>query len=68
MNSIEDLVKLIARRDNISMEEAYEVVEDCIDNIRDVIENEPDYETVVDILREDLGLEPDYLDLILEVL
>ena len=55
MNSIEDLVKLIARRDNISMEEAYEVVEDCIDNIRYVIENEPDYETVVDILREDLG-------------
>jgi hypothetical protein len=68
VNSIEDLVKLIARRDSISMEEAHEAVEDCIDNIRYVVENEPDYETVVGILREDLGLEPDYLDLILEIL
>ena len=69
----DDLIKMIARRDDLSFNEAAEAVEDCAQSIavlldRDNVDSAEDlYQEAVDILREELGLEPDYLDLVLEV-
>ena len=68
-----ELIEMIARRDGITFDEAYAAVEDCANEIAalfelDNIYNADEmYEEAVDLLRSDLGLEPDYLDLILEV-
>lgn len=60
--TIEELAEMIAKRDSISYEEALTAVRDC------ALEMEHAFYTgsldrVEDILRCDLGLEPDYLDL-----
>ena len=71
--SRKELIAMIARRDNISLEEAQEAVEECAEEIATLLED-PHYhnpaelyELAVDILANDLGIEPDYLDVILEV-
>lgn len=56
-----DLVKLIARRDGISENEAYEICEQCRHDILHAIDKNCEIEEVEDILMDWLGLEPDYL-------
>ena len=56
-----DLVKLIAKRDGISENEAYEICEQCRRDILHIIDKNCDIEEVEDILMDWLGLEPDYL-------
>lgn len=56
-----DLVKLIAKRDGISENEAYEICEQCRRDILHAIDKNCDIEEVEDILMDWLGLEPDYL-------
>ena len=60
--SIEELAKMIAKRDSLTYEEALSSVRDCAAEMEraffDGSLNEAE-----DILREYLGLEPDYLDL-----
>ena len=67
-NNINDIINLIARRDGISYEEAKFCVEDCLEEVRRIIYNGGYgmYQEVEDILMSELGLEPDYLDLILD--
>ena len=60
MNSINDIINLIARRDDISILEATNIVEECIDDIRYVV-SRGDYMAAEDILASYLSLEPDYL-------
>ena len=56
-----ELVKLIAKRDGISENEAYEICEQCRRDILHAIDKNCDIEEVEDILMDWLGVEPDYL-------
>lgn len=60
--SLEELAEMIAKRDSLTYEEALSNVRDCAAEMEraffDGSLNEAE-----DILREYLGLEPDYLDL-----
>lgn len=62
--NINDIINLIARRDNISILEATNIVEDCQEEMNDAIMR-ANYQECEDILASYLGLEPDYLDLFL---
>ena len=55
------LVELIAKRDGISENEAYEICEQCRRDILHAIDKNCEIEEVEDILMDWLGLEPDYL-------
>ena len=55
-----ELVKLIAKRDGISENEAYEICEQCRHDILHAIDKNCGIEEVEDILMDWLGLEPDY--------
>jgi len=60
--TLEELAQMIAKRDNISYEEALAAVRDCAVELEEAFYRGDLFE-VEDILRMDLGLEPDYLDL-----
>lgn len=60
--SLEELARMIAKRDSITYNEALIAVHDCASEMEDAFMN-GDLNEVEDILRMELGLEPDYLDL-----
>ena len=60
--TLEELARMIARRDNISYEEALAVIRDTAADMEYAFYN-GNLDLAEDILREDLGLEPDYMDL-----
>lgn len=60
--TIEELAQMIAKRDNISYDEALAAVRDCAVEMEQAF-YKGSLTEVEDILREDLGLEPTYLDL-----
>lgn len=64
MNSIEDIIMLVAYRDKISPNEARAIVNDCIEELRDAVLR-GNYQETEDIVMMYLGLEPDYLDILL---
>ena len=66
-NNINDIINLIARRDGISYEEAKFCVDDCIEELRYIINSGGYgmYQEAEDAIASILGLEPDYLDIIL---
>ena len=61
-HTLEELAELIAERDNISYVEAITIVRDVAADMEYAFYNGNLYEAE-DIFREELGLEPDYLDL-----
>lgn len=62
-STLKELAKMIAKRDNISLNEAHIIVEDTAMEINDAIARGDSYDEVMDILRDFLNLEPDYIDL-----
>ena len=56
-----DLVKLIAKRDSISENEAYEICEQCRRDILHAIDKNCGIEEVEEILMDWLSIEPDFL-------
>lgn len=56
-----ELVKILIRRDNISEDEAWALVEECAEEMNSAIMR-ANYQECEDILASYLGLEPDYLD------
>ena len=60
--TLEELARMIARRDSISYEEALTVIRDTAADMEYAFYN-GNLDLAEDILREDLGLEPDYMDL-----
>lgn len=64
MNSVEDIIMLVAYRDKISPNEARTIVNDCIEELRDAVLR-GNYQEAEDIVMMYLGLEPDYLDILL---
>lgn len=60
--TLEELAKMIAKRDDISYNEALIAVHDCAADMEHAFYN-GSLNEAEDILRDYLGLEPDYLDL-----
>lgn len=57
----ENIISILMRRDNMTREEAINIVEETRDEIACAIENGADLDEVEDILADYLMLEPDYL-------
>lgn len=63
------LIEMIAARDSISFNEAEEAVNNCIEQIYDVMTDDCGfalYDAVADIVQYELGLEPDYIEVLLD--
>lgn len=60
-----NLIELLMRRDNISRNEAIEMLFTCKEDLERAVDD-GNYNEVDDIIMDDLGLEPDYLFDILE--
>ena len=59
----EALARMIAKRDGISVNEAHAAIRECTEWIENAISHGR-FEEAFDILREELGLEPDYMDIL----
>ena len=64
MNTVEDIIQLISRRNNISYIEAMNVVNECMEEMENAI-TMGNWQEAEDILASYLGLEPDYLDILM---
>lgn len=64
MNTVNDIINLIARRDNISVLEATNIVSECMEEMEDAVAR-GNWLEAEDILMSYLGLEPDYLDILM---
>ena len=64
MNTVNDVINLIARRDNISVLEATNIVSECMDEMEEAVA-QGYWQEAEDILMSYLGLEPDYLDILM---
>ena len=60
--TLDELAKLIANRDGISYEEGLAAVRDCAADMEQAFYS-GNLDEVEDILRMDLGLEPEFLDI-----
>lgn len=62
-----EIIAILMRRDNISHEEAVKTVQECQDEIDDILSNMDitspfaAYDEVEEALKYHLGLEPDYI-------
>lgn len=65
VNNLNELVELLARRDNISLLEANNLIDIAAEEIRIAIEEDEPLEMLEDIVADLLGLEPDYLFLLI---
>lgn len=68
INTIDDIISLLMRRDHISENEARNMVDCCRAEIHDLLSGESMsygvYDEVCDIIYDWLSLEPDYIDII----
>ena len=62
---MKDLVKLISTRDKISENEAWFAIDECVEDIQFIRSHGGNYNDLVACIQTQLGLEPDYLDIIL---
>lgn len=60
--TIEELAEMLAKRDGISYNEEMAAIKETAEEMEEAFYN-GDLNLAEDILREDLGLEPDYLDI-----
>lgn len=65
MNTVDDIINLISRRDNISYIEAMNVVNECMEEMEEAVA-QGYWQEAEDILASYLGLEPDFLSILLE--
>lgn len=62
--SLAEIKDILVRRDNISELEAWCVINDCIDELRNAVAT-GDYDAAADAIQYHLRLEPDYLDVLM---
>lgn len=62
---MEEIIEILMRRDGISRDEAEEYLQDCVDELQDCIAEGGFLYQLEDIVAYNLGLEPDYLDVLL---
>ena len=70
MNSKEEWALLLVKRDGIQFEDALEIINDVQEQINELFEVEDDapyglFEVIQDLIADELGLEPDYIELFL---
>jgi len=61
---MQEVIEIIMRRDNVSYEEAEELVNNTIDEMYEYID-QGDYMTAEQVFVDNLGLESDYIDRVL---
>lgn len=66
--SVEDIVRILKRRDGVSMREAQIMINDCLIELESAIQSGASYDECADIVASYLSLEPDYLDILLNEL
>ena len=64
MNTVNDIINLIARRDHISTLEAMDIVNECMEEMGEAVA-QGRWQEAEDILMAYLDLEPDYLDILM---
>ncbi len=57
-----EIVEILMRRDGISENEAWNCVEECQNEINDILTWGGTIDQIEDVIADYLGLEPDYLD------
>lgn len=65
MNTVEDIIQLISRRDNISYIEAMNTVSECMEEMEEAVA-QGYWQEAEDILASYLSLEPDFLSILLK--
>ena len=65
---IEDIARILKRRDGVSMREAQIMINDCLIELESAIQSGASYDKCADIVADYLGLEPDYFDILLNEL
>ena len=65
MNTVNDIINLIARRDHISTLEAMDIVNECMEEMEEAVA-QGYWQEAEDILASYLSLEPDFLSILLE--
>lgn len=66
VRNLNDLAHLLSERDDISLNEAWNMIEECQREINQAFYyGEPSLWEIEDIIADVLGLEPDYLDLLI---
>lgn len=64
--SVEEIVSLIARRDGISIEEAYDSVRQCQSELDMIVDGGGSLDDAEECVAFWLGLEPDYIPALLD--
>lgn len=64
---LNDIIKLIQKRDGISYLEAVNCVKGCQDELMAILEENPSYDAAADCIKDYLSLEPDYLQILLDI-
>lgn len=59
---MDEIIHILMRRDGITENEAWSLVEECRDEIKDILEHDGTYDQVTNAIEDWLGLEPDYLE------
>ena len=62
---MDELVRILMQRDDISESESLELIGNCKAEINEILNNGGTYYEVEESLRYWLGLEPDYIDYLL---
>lgn len=65
---VEYIAHILKRRDSVSMREAQIMINDCLIELESAIQSGASYDECSDIVASYLGLEPDYLDILLNEL
>ena len=65
IDTVNDIINLIARRDNISNLEAMNIVNDCMEEMEGAVMR-GNWQEAEDIVASYLSLEPDFLSILLE--
>lgn len=58
---MEEIISILVNRDGISREDAKIQVKECRRRLREEAIPTGDYELAIDIIADELGLEPDYM-------
>ena len=60
-----EIIDILMNRDNISREDAESIVISCKEELEYVVNNGGSYDEAVEVIKYWLGLEPDYMDILL---
>lgn len=65
INTVEELMHLLKKRDHCTLYEARIMIDDCVKALEENAATGGNIDEAENIVRDYLGLEPDYLDILL---